>query len=247
MKKGDGLTLIPIEDGFMPGRKLRVVVQDHKDATITVASQESMPCVSVIVQEMAHAYWLRECLTSVRHDDGETSPAIMQLEEDNITNSLLDDENIKPVFNRDKLLYEYGVSEKVLDKWVKIGVLACDTVDFYHACPECYAVLSVRKGCRKCMSRRVGERCRDILIRHIACGYIGHGHQFDDWRCPSCRAKVVEGGFERLQPPMKCDDCGFLNNSQPHYVGTCLACCGSFHLHDSLEVPVFSYSRRPTY
>jgi len=241
MRKGDELTLIGVQRDFTPGRRFKVLVQDFMNGVITVSYVEELPGMNVVAEELMEGFYLKVFLASVKHTDGSHSPAIFQLRPDTLMDTFFSDECLKPQFNGKNLKYEYGLSYDVLQKWVQAGILDSHKTNSYFVCPMCQKAMSVRIGCRNCMSGRVESK---MLIRHVDCGYIGYGRQFDNWMCPSCEGKLVQGGYDSMKSPPKCDDCGFVNDSQPHYIGTCLGCRGIFHLRDCVEAPVISFSKR---
>jgi hypothetical protein len=145
---------------------------------------------------------------------------------------LLQDENLKPVFNMESKKFILPVREEILRDWERMGVLKSVLLDRLRLCPKCYALPTFRPACKYCLSARVQ---RDTLIHHFACAHVDFFNNFEkrgEIICPKCRLKnlVMGSDFEYLQGSYRCNDCQWCD-SELEEVGHCLSCGHRFPNH----------------
>jgi hypothetical protein len=225
---------------MVPAGEHQVVVEDYKDDVITISHEEPNIHGTVLVKELMEVFFAKSFLGGGRTWDGSPFPAISQLRPDGVVSRYFEPNALTPHFDPKTLSWQCAVPNSSLDQWVSHGVLVKQEVNRYSGCPECHKLVTTRKGCRSCMSSRLKAK---MLIRHKACGYIGYGKQFDCWMCSCCGEKLVEGGYESMYTPAKCEDCGYLNDCLPFYIATCIGCGVTFPLSEAVEVPVYGYRK----
>lgn len=237
MRKGDKLRLITVGPNKAPAETLEVVVQDVKGNMVTCLAGpilKGLGGTAFIDGDAGDPYYVRRYVAGPE--------AILQIEYDDITAALFSPAQLEPRFNRKNLRYEYGMPQGVLDAWVGVGILLRERIDWHYACRECDTMVTVREGCYNCY--HPGDK-KARLLRHNKCGYIGYGHQFDNWTCPGCKEAVPneQQAFETILGPAKCVKCGY--KERPTLVASCLGCWKSFPLAEAVEMPLFTYRKKP--
>jgi hypothetical protein len=155
---------------------------------------------------------------------------------------LLDATNLSPRFGVQTKTITTPIPNRVLDRWVELGVLRQSLVDRFLACPVCDCVTSFRSGCPACGSiHTVGNR----LMHHFACAHVARISEFEcgsELVCPKCRLRklVVGADFEFLDGNFQCLDCDW-RGTELGVTGRCLGCELIFPMELARERDVKAY------
>lgn len=148
--------------------------------------------------------------------------------------------------------YRYPEVEEALGRdpvWVRdflkrlsdLGVLDRELFDMSIRCPSCNSAnVSTNYVCPICSSMRIE---RNMLIEHIACGYIDNVTMFrvdSELVCPRCKAALGKDDYRSAGSWYRCLDCGE-RIENPMVIHKCRDCGDKFTFDDAKYIEVYSY------
>lgn len=155
----------------------------------------------------------------------------------------LSERNLAPRINPNKLRFENGCNDEVLQQWESLGVLRQYLVDRVLVCPSCESIPTWRYACPKCGSARYS---RDRLIHHFACAHVDHAESFQTndagLQCPKCQTPGLIAGtdFQIVGGPLTCFDCND-RGGQPNLWCMCHQCLNRFEPGEATELELHGY------